>query len=134
LQFVRKCQQSAPAKPKSFLFGIAKHVFLDYLRAKYKKTEVSLDDEFADEDFEAPSVNIRDLLEQVISQVPEKQRIILQLRFLEGCSIPETATKLDKTEKYVSQMQYRGLQTVKEILKCRDDATNITEKNYEFTK
>ncbi len=134
LSFVKQQRDKMIENPKAFLYGIANHTFGDYLRKKYKILEVPLDEEISMEEFEPSLHNIRDMLEKVIVQVPEQQRKVLRLRFLDGCTVSEAAEKLSKSETYIMNTQYRGLQTVKKIIGCREDATNIIEKNYELTK
>jgi RNA polymerase sigma-70 factor (ECF subfamily) len=121
--------------PRSFLYGIAKHVFLGYLRDKYKTPEISIDvEEFEDYiDEEIKSTNsgkdILDKLTKLLPQLPPKQRHVMRMRFIDKLSIPEICKILNKDANYVSKTQQRGLQSLRKILNCTDDDTNIIEKS-----
>jgi len=129
LKFVQEASRRVIKKPKAFLYGIARHVIMDFLRVKYQGKEVPLDeeDETLIAEFEAPEVHILDYLERLLPKVPEKQAIVLQLRFLEKLSLQEIATKLDKDVNYVSTTQKRGFISIKKLLQCTDVPTNIVE-------
>lgn len=119
---------------RSFLFGVAKNIFLKFLREKYTHQEKSLDE--IEEFFEAyvdtfieeadSGKHVLDMLEKALPGVPEKQQLVLRLRFLEGRTIQEIATMLGKDENYVSTTQKRGLQSLRKVISCTDEGTNIT--------
>lgn len=120
---------------RNFLFGIAKNIFLKFLREKYAHPEKNIDDiedfseEFVDTfiDEVESGKHVLDMLEKVLPQLPEKQRQVLQLRFIEGNSIKDIAKILNKDDNYVSTTQKRGLKSLRDIVACTDDGTNITE-------
>jgi len=96
LKFAKEVSKRAIEKPKAFLYGIARHVVMDFLRVKYQSKEIPLDEEdktFTTE-FEAPEVHILDYLERIVQKLPAKQAVVLRLRFLEKLSLQEIATKL----------------------------------------
>jgi RNA polymerase sigma-70 factor (ECF subfamily) len=57
--------------------------------------------------------NLRGLL----NQLPEKYRIVLELRFLGDLSIQETAEVLKKSELAIRVLQHRGLNKAKALFK-----------------
>lgn len=121
--------------PQSFLYGIAKHIFLRYLRDKYKDPEISIDvEEFEDYvEEEIKNTNsgkdILDKLTELLPQLPPKQRHVIRMRFIDKLSIAEMCKILNKDANYVSKTQQRGLQSLRKILNCTDDDTNIIENS-----
>ena len=57
------------------------------------------------------------LVRQMISQLPEKQRSCMQLRDMEGKSYKDIATVLDITEEQVKVNIFRARQTIREKFK-----------------
>ena len=55
-----------------------------------------------------------ELVRQLISQLPEKQRTCMQLRDIEGKSYKEIAAVLDITEQQVKVNIFRARQTIKQ--------------------
>ena len=50
-----------------------------------------------------------ELAEQLLSGLPERPRRVLELRFLEGASLRETAHELGVTVNYIKVLQFRAL-------------------------
>jgi RNA polymerase sigma-70 factor (ECF subfamily) len=108
---------------KAFLFGVAKNIFLKYLQQKYRQpipfSSISDNfEEYADNYVQEveKKVNLEDKVMLFLNKVPEKQRIVLQLRLIEKLSLKEICIKLDKDMNYVKTTQKRGLKTLKEII------------------
>jgi RNA polymerase sigma factor (sigma-70 family) len=107
----------------SFLFGIAKNVFLTYLKQKYKDA-ISFSEiedhfeEFIDKQVERTDRvgNRIEILEELLNKLPEKQRIVLSLRLLEKLSLNEIANKLNKDMNYVKTTQRRGIANLKKFV------------------
>lgn len=119
---------------KKYLFGIAKYVLLDYLRQKYKQMEHPLteaDEEllYVEDEKSKPKVDVIDLLAQLLPKLPEKQRSILDLRFVQKKTIKEIANLLGKDVNYVSTTQKRAFQSMRILLSCTDKSTNIVEED-----
>lgn len=127
LAFSKKMSKDSIAQPKNFLYGIAHHVLLDHLRSKYKKLEQPMpdDEELVVTEEDSPEIHITEHLEKVLPDIPAKQAAVLRLRFIDKLSITEIARKLNKDVNYVSTTQKRGFQSIKRILDCTDDTTNI---------
>ncbi|MGB7624844.1 MAG: RNA polymerase sigma factor [Terriglobia bacterium] len=51
---------------------------------------------------------------RLVEKLPEDQRRVVEMRFAEGKSIREIAGELGRTEGAVKQLQFRGLQTLRE--------------------
>jgi RNA polymerase sigma-70 factor (ECF subfamily) len=122
LTFAKKSVSEKVDSPKSYLFGIAKNIFLTFLKGKYKAKIESIDDE-AFEDIVDETVelgperkDIFDMLQELLPQVPSKQREVLSLRFIEKLSIEEISQRLGKDKNYVTTTQRRGLRSLKRLM------------------
>jgi RNA polymerase sigma-70 factor (ECF subfamily) len=56
-------------------------------------------------------------LADALTQLPEAQRDAIVLHHLQGCSLAETARRLDKTDAAVAGLLHRGLKKLREIMK-----------------
>src|SRR5260221_9437097 len=107
----------------AFLFGIARNVFTKYLQQKYKQ-EIpfsNISDNFEDyvdnyivEIKRTPSLDEK--VKKFMDKVPEKQRIVLELRFFQKLSLKEICEKLNKDMNYVKTTQKRGIRSLKDII------------------
>jgi RNA polymerase sigma-70 factor (ECF subfamily) len=134
LAFAKELKKETPMNnARAFLFGVANNVFNDYLHDKYQMKEVCINEELenslsvSDDDY-VQSYDIIDLLEQVIGKLPEKQALVMRLRFIDKLSIAEIAEKLGKDGNYVSTTQKRGLKSLRAVLDCTELDTNIVEE------
>jgi RNA polymerase sigma factor (sigma-70 family) len=59
-------------------------------------------------------IEIRAQLFRLVQQLPIEQRKVVQMRFAEEKSIREIAQALGRTEGAVKQLQFRGIQTLRE--------------------
>jgi RNA polymerase sigma-70 factor (ECF subfamily) len=113
--------------PKSFLYGIAKNTFLNYLKQKYREQLVSLN-ELENLDFtvhideyiqEFPKTEIlKELLHKYIKYLPEKQAQIIHLRLIEKLTIAEISERLGKDSNYVKTTQKRAIKSLRKIIEC----------------
>jgi len=72
----------------------------------------------------ASSFDIEDLehrarLFRKVEQLPEGQRRVLQLRFAEGKSLAEIAHEMGRSEGAVKQLQFRGMEKLRSLVKGR---------------
>lgn len=122
LTFAKKITEEEVNSPQSYLYGIAKNVFLSFLKGKYKAHIEPLDNEefeaLVEETVErgADEKDIFDILEELLPKIPAKQREIISLRFVEKLTIEEICVKLNKDKNYVSTTQRRGLRALKRLL------------------
>lgn len=101
---------------KNWLYGIAKHVIMDFYRNNYKLKTVSLKEwswvevlyPFADQ-----SNNQGKKVKKLLSLLKDNYRQVLELRFLKGYSIKEVAKELGLTENNVKIIQYRAIKKLK---------------------
>lgn len=58
-----------------------------------------------------------------LSELPEPQRCVLQMRFLEGRSVADVAAELDKSEAAVAMMCHRAVQALRTAMDRRGEFT-----------
>lgn len=104
----------------AWLLRIATNMVVD--RAKHAAREQGLEDhEDATEitHFSLEEVQEHARLFQLVDQLPEDQRRVIASRFAEDKSIREIAHELGRSEGAVKQLQFRGLQTLREELQVK---------------
>lgn len=105
-----------------WLYRIAHNVVIDHYRQRDKQTQVSLDDTLeivSEDDDPANTTEMRLTAEKVrfaMRQLTDEQAEVLSLRFLEGYSILEAATMMNKTEGAIKALQYRAVATLRNLL------------------
>jgi RNA polymerase sigma-70 factor (ECF subfamily) len=111
----------------AFLYGIAKNIFLRYLKDKYKSgipfSEFERDFENYAEEYVENIKNKKTLEERAsefIKYLPPKQKIVVQLRFIEKLSLKEIADKLNKDMNYVKTTQKRGIANLRRYVELGD--------------
>jgi RNA polymerase sigma-70 factor, ECF subfamily len=107
---------------KAYLFGIARNVFNKYLQKKYKEIPLSyfsedffhyVDDFLIEVD---DSETVEEFALKYIEKLPEKQKIILEMRLIQKMNLKEICSKLDKDLNYVKTTQKRGIKNLKKLL------------------
>lgn len=105
----------AEASVAHWLFTVARTVLADHWRRYYRTgTVVPLDDMRPGsipegDNVAAPTSAAEQLVSDVLAGLPERYRQVLELRFLKGYSVQETATELDITPQNVKVIQHRAL-------------------------
>lgn len=120
---ILKQKKDSIEDPVKFLFGVAKNIFLQFLKKKYK-TEIPISvmgDNF--EDYVDKSVNdiqrfdsLEDRALQFINQLPEAQKVVLHMRLIDKAGLSEICERLGKNMNYVKTTQKRGLKRLKELI------------------
>jgi RNA polymerase sigma-B factor len=77
--------------------------------------EASLADYFGAEDAEMARLEDRALINQVLSCLSLRERLILYLRFYQGLSQAEVAKRLHISQMHVSRLEHRALERVRQI-------------------
>jgi RNA polymerase sigma-70 factor, ECF subfamily len=139
LRFVSKkdlLSNSPPDSIRSFLFGIAKLVFLEYLRRKYRQ-EISISMEAPEfinyvESYVGANSELSNrtvALTKLIGQLPEKQRIVAALRLVDKKQLVEICQILNKDSNYVRTTQKRAIANLRRLweLECTQSDTGILE-------
>ena len=109
---------------EAFCLTICRNLSLDKIRRMDNQTQ-SLDAAYDPKDQhvasnpeeQAVQSDRIQLVRQLISQLPEKQRSCMQLRDMEGKSYKDIATILDITEEQVKVNIFRARQTIREKFK-----------------
>jgi RNA polymerase sigma-70 factor (ECF subfamily) len=105
----------AEASVAQWLFTVARTVLADHWRRYYRAgATLPLDEgragDIPDEGQGAvPSERSAQLVERVLEALPERYRRVLELRFLKGYSIQETAQEMGVTPENVKVIQHRAL-------------------------
>ncbi len=55
-------------------------------------------------------------LAAALAELPEDQRVALEMHYLQGCTVAEVATHMDRSERSVAGLVRRGLQRLRELL------------------
>ncbi|MDP4160504.1 MAG: sigma-70 family RNA polymerase sigma factor, partial [Bacillota bacterium] len=55
-------------------------------------------------------------MQEFLNKLPLDQRFVLQLRIVEGYSRRETAKRMGRSEDAVRGLQYRAIQTLRELM------------------
>ncbi|OPX91731.1 MAG: RNA polymerase sigma factor SigX [Pelotomaculum sp. PtaB.Bin013] len=119
LKYLRE-HKAPQEKFMGFLKIVALNILRDRLRQKKRRgIRVNIDEinpeETADMDHRN-DVNQRLQLENDLAKLNEDQRVIIDLRIIQGYSVAETAKRLGKTEAAVRTSQYRALQSLAKIV------------------
>lgn len=135
IRFYNKFSQKELSETESrkILYGIAKNVFKEWVRASMKERKVSLFENYEYEeldqgdlldiflsyevtDFDKKLEEKKILLKDAMDKLSENVRQVIQLRFIEGMTRKETAERLGMKEKDVHTYQKRGIKYLKNIL------------------
>lgn len=116
--FLRAARQIDPTRPElsvaRWLFTVARTVLADHWRKYYQSgASVPLDEEMehaAEESpVEEPSDASMQMLQTVLTALPDRYRQVLELRFLRSYSIQETAREMGVTPENAKVLQHRAL-------------------------
>ena len=106
----------------SWIYRIAHNTTVDYLRSRERNRAIPIDDEL-EEVIRCDSSSLQDLnleeagaLAKAIAKLPDDQRQVIVLRFIEGFSHAEIANILDKSEGASRMLQNRALIALSRLL------------------
>lgn len=94
---------------RSWLFRVAQTTLADHWRHYYAEAETELDDGLTGAPPLPENVAAAQRVEGLLETLPESYRRVLELRFLRGYSIRETAEELSLSESNVKVLQFRAL-------------------------
>lgn len=117
LKAVRALDQARGSESvQSWLFQVARTTVADHWRRFYRLRVSSLDDLLeagwegpAEPQSTAPTVQPIVRVQRVLARLPERYREVLTYRFLQNCSIRETAELMHLSEANVKVLQFRAL-------------------------
>jgi RNA polymerase sigma-70 factor (ECF subfamily) len=96
---------------RSYLLTAARTTLAGHWRRTLGREITTLDDDTAATVFADPpaSSQVPDRIAAILGALPEQYRRILELRFLDGCSVREAAAKLGVSVANAKVLQYRAL-------------------------
>ena len=98
----------------AWLFRIASNALADHWRERARDAHVALPD--VPDPRELEDIDRRIALHQQVEQLPDLQRQVIQMRFVEEKSIREVAAALDRSEGAVKQLQLRALENLRKSI------------------
>lgn len=105
-----------------WIFRIAHNAVIDYYRRRDRHNQVSIDDApvltaTKDNPVTTAESNMdAEQLRSAIGRLTDEQAYVVSLRFLEGYSINEVATMMDKTDGAIKALQYRAVASLRQLL------------------
>ena len=98
----------------AWLMRIASNAIADRWRRGSREQSDALVNDPASGEPSPEEIEIRAQLFRLVQELPVEQRKVVQMRFAEEKSIREIAQALGRTEGAVKQLQFRGIQTLRE--------------------
>lgn len=95
------------SKAKSYLFTTAYHTMIDAIRKEKKQTELT-DDAFNSHSVNNTYSDLKEVLNEALSKLPEMQRHVIMLRDYEGYSYQEIGEIANLSESQVKVYIYRA--------------------------
>ncbi|MGL1885229.1 MAG: RNA polymerase sigma factor [Reichenbachiella sp.] len=103
-------------KVKSWLFSVAYHAMLNYVKVESRKT--SLDHETdTSQVFQNNDFDLKRIIDEALSNLPTVQKSIILLRDLEGYDYKEISEMLKLSESQVKVYLFRARQKIKSSIK-----------------
>ena len=99
----------------AWLLRIARNIIADRYRSGAREQELPADD--PDNGLAALAIERRAMLLLLVEELPPEQRMVLARRFGDQRSIREIADELGRSEGAVKQLQFRALQTLRDLLR-----------------
>ncbi len=116
---------------KNWLFQIAKNIIADHWKAHYKGNTILVDDFFElpdspsydidNEEEVKDQVEAEDTLKKILDDLSDDYRAVLELRFLRGYSLQETADELGISLSNAKVRQFRAIKKAKQITNNEND-------------
>lgn len=141
LKYVKSLNKDTPVEhSSSYMYGIARHVFADYLREKYQLRTVQNADNNIDaksfQEYENQNSNmeqiesttLEDMIIPYIGQLSEIQQKLVTLRLIEKCSPSEIAILIGKNQNYVKTTLKRAYKSLRKLIQ-EDSFNNFIEND-----
>jgi RNA polymerase sigma-70 factor (ECF subfamily) len=107
---------------RAWLYRIARNLTADYLKADLRRPRVPLEETWLDESSPATDAETRADLLVAFDDLTDDQKTVIQLRFVEGCSLAEAAALMGKSTGAVKQLQHRALTTLQRRMSVDEKA------------
>lgn len=107
---------------RAYLFATARTVLVGHWRRTLGREITTLDSENVEAVFSTDPVDRRSLkrTEAILSRLPERYRRILELRFLESCSLREAAAEMGVSVGNAKVLQHRALREAATVAERMD--------------
>jgi RNA polymerase sigma-70 factor (ECF subfamily) len=96
----------------AWLYRMASNAIVDRAKRMAREDPAPQPDQMDPNDLEANEQRAQ--VFRLIKELPEDQRRVLEMRFVEEKSIRDIARELDRSEGAVKQLQFRGLQNLRD--------------------
>jgi RNA polymerase sigma-70 factor, ECF subfamily len=105
----------------AWLYRIAANAIADRAQRAGRERPLGADEPAASADFPAATADFEETelcakVFRLVKELPAEQSKVIEMRFAGGASIREVAKHLGRSEGAVKQLQYRGLQTLRDRL------------------
>jgi len=100
----------------AWLLRIASNAIADSWKSKAREQGNTSSDELLSHDIDMEDVEQRAKLFRLVTTLPNDQRRVIEMRFAQEKSIREIAKELGRTGGAVKQLQFRGLETLRDQL------------------
>ena len=115
LQAIPYLRQARPEGTRAYLFATARTQLANYWRDRYGISGNSMD-ELAAPDVDQPHSQATERrIQCLLTRLPERYRRVLELRFLRGFSVRETAAEMHISSGNAKVMQLRALRRAAEL-------------------
>ena len=104
-------------KIKSWLFSVAHHAMINYLKAETRKTGLDTVEVNRISTGSAQDPDLKELVEKSLQELPPLQRSVILLRDYEGYNYKEIGDILKLSESQVKVYLFRGRQRIKDSIK-----------------
>jgi RNA polymerase sigma-70 factor, ECF subfamily len=102
----------------AWLFRIAANALADR-RQQIERASADLPPETPDVSESSAAIERRAMLFQLVDRLPDLQRRVIEMRFIDGRSIREIAAALERSEGAVKQLQLRALENLRKRMEVR---------------
>ena len=118
----RRAQWRPGTRLDAWMFTIMKNAWIDETRSRSRRERVAAPPEVAENapDPLAPSLELRleaDAVRRAMAQLPEDQRLAVELHHLRGRPVAEVAREVDRSEGAAGALLARGLKKLRALLK-----------------
>jgi RNA polymerase sigma factor (sigma-70 family) len=102
---------------RAYLVKTAKTVLADHWRSHYAAENLALElEQLPSQGSASPSSGVAsDRAQRLLALLPDHFRRVLELRFLQGCSVREAASQMGVTEANARVLQFRALRKAAEL-------------------
>lgn len=122
---IQKFDIAGKGKFSSYIIAMSKNCYLDYLRKqKQSMYQVSIEDNIMGERIEDTIINNIYLKEVVrsLNDLPENQKILISMKYLQGFTIKEISEKLDVETGTIKSRIHNGICKLRRYFKDESNA------------